>query len=309
MDANVIGPWIKFCGASILIIALISSITAIIALWPEGVPTTNDSTVYQIDWFNVHPLTKPIPTKASSTTDDTVKSKAVNLMVSPVIKPDHKAEKNLPNILPTDNVLTCNFNTLLLIIVALGGFLGNLIHVSRSYADFVGNGDLKKDWIPWYFITPFSASALALGIYFALRAGFFNYSTGSANINPFGIMITAIVTGLFTDSATLKLKEVFDTIFKPKDERSGALNARPVIMHGHALKIAGGNDVKITLDGSNLSKNKLSLFVDNTLITKPIVTDTSIQFIFHVASSVSAIHVKVNDDSANPVFDQDLIVQ
>lgn len=44
-------------------------------------------------------------------------------------------------------------------------------------------------------------------------------SDDSSNINLYGLMTISILAGLFTDRTTLKLKEVFDVLLQPKEER------------------------------------------------------------------------------------------
>jgi archaellum component FlaF (FlaF/FlaG flagellin family) len=119
-------------------------------------------------------------------------------------------------------------------------------------------------------------------------------------------MITSVVTGLFTDNATLKLKEVFDTLFKPKDDRSGALNTILSITGGKAEKVAGTNNVTITLTGSNMSKNKFSILVNNEAAANPKITDTSAVVVFDNTAAAASAHVVVDDDAGKSVFDQQL---
>jgi hypothetical protein len=98
-----------------------------------------------------------------------------------------------------------------------------MIYIATSFTTFVGAGKFKKSWILWYCVKPFTAAALALGMYFVFRGGFLNMSDDSTNINLYGVMTLSILTGLFTDRATLKLKEVFDVLLKPSEERPNKL--------------------------------------------------------------------------------------
>jgi len=120
-----------------------------------------------------------------------------------------------------------HINTVLLILVALGGFAGNMIHIATSFVTFIGDKKFERSWILWYCVKPFTAAALALGFYFVFRGGFLNTSAEAPNINLYGVMTIAILTGLFTDTATLKMKEVFEVLFKPKDEREGKRDEVP----------------------------------------------------------------------------------
>lgn len=63
---------------------------------------------------------------------------------------------------------------------------------------------------------------VALVFYLVFRAGLLT-NTGLETLNVYGIMTLAALAGLFSDRATLKLKEIFETLFQPKDNRSGEL--------------------------------------------------------------------------------------
>jgi hypothetical protein len=73
-------------------------------------------------------------------------------------------------------------------------------------------------WRWWYVLRPFIGSALALGFFFVVRAGFFAPSAGAANFNFVGFAAMAFLVGMFTRQATAKLAELFDTLFKVRSE-------------------------------------------------------------------------------------------
>jgi len=54
--------------------------------------------------------------------------------------------------------------------------------------------------------------------YTALRGGVIAIATGTnaktSDLNPFGVVATAALVGMFSKSATMKLGEVFETLFK-----------------------------------------------------------------------------------------------
>jgi hypothetical protein len=99
----------------------------------------------------------------------------------------------------------------LLLLVLLGGSLGSFLHIAPSFSDFMGNRTLKSTWAWWYALRPFIGAVLALVFYSATRAGLI---ANPATLNPFGVVAIAALVGLFSKSATLKLGEVFDTLFK-----------------------------------------------------------------------------------------------
>lgn len=144
-----------------------------------------------------------------------------------------------------------HINTLLLLLIALAGFLGNMIHVATSFTTYVGAKTFVRSWLLWYFVKPFSAAALAIGIYFVFRGGFLNMGDGAVNINLYGVMTISILSGLFTDRATQKLKEVFEVLFKPAEKRPDPLNG-PKVTDISPTEIEKGKENILKLIGENL---------------------------------------------------------
>lgn len=106
----------------------------------------------------------------------------------------------------------------LLWLVLLAGTLGSFLHTAQSYSEYVGNRTLKISWTWWYTFRPFIGAGLALVFYAAVRGGFMAIATGSnakaSELNPFGVVSIAAMVGMFSKAATVKLGEVFDTLFK-----------------------------------------------------------------------------------------------
>lgn len=106
----------------------------------------------------------------------------------------------------------------LLGLVLLAGCLGAFLHMAQSFSDYVGNRTIKSNWAWWYYFRPFIGAGLALVVYAAMRGGFMAIATGSnakaSELNPFGLVGVAALVGMFSRAATMKLGEVFDTLFK-----------------------------------------------------------------------------------------------
>jgi len=169
------------------------------------------------------------------------------------------------DILPDDYI---HINTLLLILVAFGGFLGNMIYIAASFTTYVGSGKFRRSWTLWYCIKPFSAAALAITLYFVFRGGFLNMSDQSANINIYGLMTLSLMAGLFTDRTTIKLKEIFEVLLKPKEERPDTLEDNgPKVAEVKADPLEAGKAVLITLAGTNLDKGKAEIVIEGTPVT------------------------------------------
>jgi hypothetical protein len=106
----------------------------------------------------------------------------------------------------------------LLWLVLLAGCLGAFLHMGQSFTDFVGNRTIKSQWAWWYYFHPFIGAGLALVFYAAMRGGFMAITSGSnakaSELNPFGVVSIAALVGMFSRAATMKLGEIFDTVFK-----------------------------------------------------------------------------------------------
>lgn len=102
----------------------------------------------------------------------------------------------------------------LFVLVLLAGALGSFVHTTRSFVDFKGNRRLRPSWSWWYVLQPFTGSSLAMVVYLVIRGGFFAAASGTAALNPWGLVAVAALVGLFSKQATNKLDELFSTMFR-----------------------------------------------------------------------------------------------
>jgi len=115
---------------------------------------------------------------------------------------------------------------MLLLVVLMGAF-GSAVYALKSLADYKGEGRLTHSWLTFYLVQPVEGAGIAVLLYLVIRGGFLA-GTGSdiKNANTFGMCAIAGLAGAFSDTAFAKLKEVFDTLFKPTDTRSGKLTSK-----------------------------------------------------------------------------------
>ena len=98
------------------------------------------------------------------------------------------------------------------------GALGSLLHAASSFVSYVGNRQLVASWLPWYIVRPLLGAGLASVFYVVVRAGL--ATTGGmplADVSHFTVAAAAALVGLFTHRAMLKLKDVFDALFPPRE--------------------------------------------------------------------------------------------
>jgi len=139
----------------------------------------------------------------------------------------------------------------LLLIVAILGGLGAILHVLRSFFTYAGERGLVWSWIPSYVLTPFVGAVIAVIAYVLLRAGLIG-GTGSVEGNTWGFASIATLVGLFSAQATSKLKDIFETILTPVEKRSEtvAAGSPPAALVDFTPKSGGaGTTVDITGNG------------------------------------------------------------
>jgi hypothetical protein len=204
-----------------------------------------------------------------------------------------------------------DLNILVLLLVAAGGFLGNMIYVATSFTTFIGSNKFNRRWLLWYIVKPFTAAALALALYFVFRGGFLNYAADASGINLYGVLTIAILAGLFTDKATLKLKEVFDVIFTlKKDDRPNALVPATFKFNtATPAKLSATGNNSITITGENFDKGTLIFKMNDQLLPPGSISKTAtvITLSYTVPAAPPAltqITLVVTDEHGTAVFKQ-----
>lgn len=303
-DGNEITSAGKWLAGLLIIFFTFFSAIYLIAHWPDRIPGPKDNTtsLYINKWFHVRLVDSIIDTShlqklVVHTSTETVKKDSSDTDTT-----DNHMETDVavatPSPTVTDDIVfiqvkgrtvyykgseedLIHINTLLLILVGVAGFLGNMIHISTSFTTFIGAGKFRKSWVLWYVVKPFTAAALAIAIYFVFRGGFLNMSDDSSNINIYGLMTISLLSGLFTDRATLKLKEIFDVLFRtsPKEERPDQLtNGAAKITGVTADPLEAGKPALITLTGEKLNEGNISITIENTPVDNPERKPDSISF-------------------------------
>ncbi len=97
----------------------------------------------------------------------------------------------------------------LFIMMFCAGMLGATIRAVYSFFKHIGLQDFSFLWTWFYILVPFIGGALSLVIYFVIRGGFYGSSFGKGVVlNLFSFAALGTLTGLFTDNAMEKLKQV-----------------------------------------------------------------------------------------------------
>jgi len=97
----------------------------------------------------------------------------------------------------------------LFIIMFCAGMLGAVIRGVYSFFKHIGLRDFSFLWTWFYILVPFIGGALSLVIYFVIRGGFYGSAFGKGLVlNVFSFAALGTLTGLFTDNAMEKLKQI-----------------------------------------------------------------------------------------------------
>jgi hypothetical protein len=132
-------------------------------------------------------------------------------------------------------------------IVLLCGLLGGLVHSLRSFAWYVGNRKLVLSWAAFYVTLPVVGGAMALIFYLVIRGGFFPQAQISET-SPFGFAALAVLVGMFTEEAAVKLKGVASTLLASAEKGKDQAPASPTVKQVDPAtgSSAGGTAVTIT---------------------------------------------------------------
>ncbi len=327
-DGNEIFPLEKWVAGILLIFFTTISTVGIIAYWPDRLPDPkkNIAPLYQDKMFNICLIGIPDSICCPDSNYKTIVQKEV-MKDSRGQLADSTESVRIKYL--TDSILKANtpvapvwiektkgrlihLNTLLLLLVALGGFLGNMIHLATSFTTFIGAGKFKRSWLLWYCLKPFTASSLAIGIYFIFRAGFLNMSDGGQSINLYGLMSISILAGLFTDKATEKLKEIFEVIFKSKEVRPDTLADQFKITGISPSFIEKGKENKLTIAGVNLDKQKLFISINDEKISNPVFASSGISLTYTIPDTQkdkTKFKLSVKDEKGKEHFTAELTLK
>jgi hypothetical protein len=266
----------KWTAGILFIAATITALILLVGYWPDRLPENEtDSGYYRNDLFHVCLLDKTCSC-SMAVSDSTADNAAV------AVQGEQKFCEN-----------SIHLNTVLMILVALAGFLGCLIHIASSFTNFVGSNKFKRSWVLWYYVKPFTAAALAMVMYFVFRAGLLSFNDPSS-INLYGLVTLAALTGLFTDKATIKLEEFFEVVFKPKDERPDKMEEEPEFTAITPAEIEKNIENIITLSGKNLDGHDLTITINDEEVSDVTFEPTVITIRYTIpASQDTAAEFKV----------------
>jgi hypothetical protein len=147
----------------------------------------------------------------------------------------------------------------LLLLLAIMGALGGLIHGISSFTTFVGNREFLPSWAWWYVFKPFLAALVALVVFLVFRAGFGMGDFSLDTADCLKAAAFAALIGLFAEQATIKLKDIFEAFFTPRrdprDDKAGNVKPKtPAITSLDPTSVTAGKEGQpLTINGTDFS--------------------------------------------------------
>jgi lipid-A-disaccharide synthase-like uncharacterized protein len=111
----------------------------------------------------------------------------------------------------------------LLVLAALAGAFGSLLHALRSLSQYIGNRRLMRSWVPFCVLLPFVGAVLGTILCLLFRGGLFSGEASAVSVNKFGMPAVAALAGLFTSQALEKVKKIGEAVFERVPDREDAL--------------------------------------------------------------------------------------
>ena len=124
-------------------------------------------------------------------------------------------------------------------------------------------------------------------------------SGDATNINLYGLMTISLLTGLFTDRATQKLKEFFDVLFNPKEERPDPISGNVKVTSIEPQEIEHGKQVNFVIKGENFNKDKIRVSLNDDLIPSASISSGTIEFTYTIPGTfkdATELVLKIKDE-------------
>jgi hypothetical protein len=201
--------------------------------------------------------------------------------------------------------------TRLLLLVMLSGALGSLMHSLRSLYWYTGNRMMVWSWVAFYLLLPVTGAILAIIFYFVVRGGFFSSTASFQTTSPYGFAALSALVGLFSPQATLKLKEIAETIFskpgegtdnKPQETESQAPPTKPAPTITSLDRTSGSADDSVVITGTGFSDGVVVKFGGVPAVVSA-SSDTSITTVVPQNPSASApVDIQVTNSDGQSVI-------
>lgn len=104
----------------------------------------------------------------------------------------------------------------LFLAVLCAGMIGGAVHSLRAHTMHFARGTHRSEWTLWNLSRPFLGGAIAILLFFLIRAGFIEDGNAQA-LKPEGFIAIGGLVGLFTDQAWTRMRLVAESLFAKPD--------------------------------------------------------------------------------------------
>lgn len=195
--------------------------------------------------------------------------------------------------------------------VGVLGALGGSLHAVGSFVNYIGNRVFVRSWIWFYVARAPVGLGLAVLFFFAMRGGLLTNS-GSEALNPYGMGALGALTGLCSEIATHKLREIFTTAFRPAETRADPVTANaPRLLAVRPPSISvGSGDTEIAVAGGGFTDTDV-VMLDGAALATTFVSDTELTAKIPAArlATTAALHVMVRRSGPRGVASEPFTIE
>ena len=170
-----------------------------------------------------------------------------------------------------------------MLVVLTCSVLGAMIHASSSLAFHMNTRTLTTRWIWFLVMRAPIAVALGLCFYMLLRGGLLNSAglQGETPLNVYGLGAMSAMVGLFTEPATNKLRDVFNTLLSPSSSPPPELKTMPVINKASPPMLLAGQDYAqvVRIEGDDFHKTD-KVIIDGTVYETEFISEGELKITF-----------------------------
>lgn len=187
----------------------------------------------------------------------------------------------------------------LFLIVMFAGALGGLVHAVRSFYWYAGCRKLVLSWAGFYITLPILGASMATIFYLVVRGGFFSPQSDVSDTSPFGFAAMAVLIGMFTEQAAMKLKEILETFLAQAPKGTDQAGTETMALTVSAVEppqgpVAGGTPV--TVQGKKFAQGAAVTFGGQPATDVSVAADgTSLTATTPAAAAAGAVTVEVTN--------------
>jgi hypothetical protein len=151
----------------------------------------------------------------------------------------------------------------LFLIVMFAGALGGLVHAVRSFYWYAGCRKLVLSWTGFYITLPVLGASMATIFYLVVRGGFFSPQSEISDTSPFGFAAMAVLIGMFTEQAAMKLKDILETFLAQAPKGTDHAGTETVALTVSTVEPAQGpqaGGTAVTIQGKQFAQGAAVTF-------------------------------------------------